>query len=457
MKRLPLPLLSAVWVLAAFIPAAIAGGFQVPIEQYKLENGLRVILSKDSSAPVVTVYVLYDVGARAEQRGRTGFAHLFEHMMFQGSENAPKGMMDNLDEGNGGFNNGSTHPDYTDYYQVLPSNKLPIALWLEADRMRGLLLTKENLANQKEAVKQERRLSFDNRPYATAVVDIWPTVAFRNWSNSHSLIGSFEDLNNATLDDVRAFFRTYYAPNNAILALVGDIDPVTAKRWIATYFAGIPPQPQPPKPNLSEPPQASGRFERHTDPLARVPAVVIGYPGPARRSPDYYALAMLDAILTGGDSSRFQQDLVKGKKTVIQYEADLGWPFASLSDYKPAGMYAMNLLFPPTLDAKAIVRDVQEEIDKVQREGVSDGELNRARNLFRASRVRSMETSLSRAQLLARYAALDGDPNMINTEMAHFMAVTPEQIQAVTKRYLTPDKRSVLAIELKKPAGGEDK
>jgi zinc protease len=306
MNRMLLPLL----ITACGLTTAAPAGFHIPIEQYKLENGLRVILSKDSSAPVVTVYMLYDVGARSEERGRTGFAHLFEHMMFQGSQNAPKGTMDQLDEGNGGFNNGSTHPDYTDYFQVLPSNKLPIALWLEADRMRGLLLTKENLDNQKEAVKQERRLSFDNRPYATAIVDIWPTVAFHNFSNSHSLIGSFEDLNNATLDDVRAFFRTYYAPNNATLVLVGDIDPAAAKKTIATYFASILAQPQPKRPNLDEPPQTEARFARHADALARVPAVVIGYPAPERRSSDYYALAMLDAVLTGGDSSRFQQNLV---------------------------------------------------------------------------------------------------------------------------------------------------
>ncbi|MCC7496701.1 MAG: insulinase family protein [Bryobacterales bacterium] len=457
MKKHLLPLAWAAWTFTAGAPSAASAGFHIPIEQFKLDNGLRAVLSKDSSAPVVTVYLLYDVGARSEERGRTGFAHLFEHMMFQGSENAPKGTMDKLDEGNGGFNNGSTHPDYTDYFQVLPSNKLPIALWLEADRMRGLLLTQENLANQKEAVKQERRLSFDNRPYATAVVDVWPTVAFRNWSNSHSLIGSFEDLNNATLDDVRSFFRTYYAPNNAILAVVGDIDLAATKKMIETYFAGIPSQPHPPKPNLAEAGQTASRFQRYTDPLAQVPALVIGYPGPERRTPDYYALAMLDVILTGGDSSRFQQNLVKGKKTVIQFEADLGWPFASVSDYKPAGMYAMNILFPPNLAAGEIVSQVQEEITKVQREGVSAEELERARNLFRAGRVRSMETSLSRARLLAQYTALDGDPNLINSEMERFLAVTPGGIKDVSIRYLTPEKRSVLAIDLKKPAAQEGK
>ena len=453
MKRTLLPLLFAACAVATAAPA----GFHIPIEQYKLENGLRVILSKDNSAPVVTVYLLYDVGARSEEKGRTGFAHLFEHMMFQGSQNAPKGTMDKLDEGNGGYNNGSTHPDYIDYYQVLPSNKLPIALWLEADRMRGLLLTPENLANQKEAVKQERRLSFDNRPYNTAIVDVWPTVAYRNWSNSHSLIGSFDDLNNATLDDVRSFFRTHYAPNNAILVIVGDIDPPAAKKTIETYFASIPAQPRAQRPELAEPPQAEARFARHSDPLAQVPAVVVGYPGPDRRSPDYYALTMLDVILTGGDSSRLNQNLVKGKKSVIQFEGGLGWPFNSEVDYKPGGMYALNLLFAPDHDAKEIVSQVQQELNKVQQEGVSAEELNRARNLFRASRVRSLQTSLSRAQFLARYAALDGDPEILNKEMDQFLAVTPEQVKDVARRYLTPEKQSVLAIDLKKQASKEGK
>src|SRR5512139_1925448 len=206
--------------LAALLAASIlteAAELKIPIEKYKLKNGMRVILSPDRSVPVVTVYMIYGVGARAEEKGRTGFAHLFEHMMFQGSENAPKGVHFRTVESNGGSLNGSTHPDYTDYFEVLPSNKLAVGLWLESDRMRALAITEANLANQKEAVKQERRLSFDNQPYATAIVDKWPEVGFRNWSNSHSLIGSFEDLDAATVEDVASFFRTYYAPNNAVL------------------------------------------------------------------------------------------------------------------------------------------------------------------------------------------------------------------------------------------------
>src|SRR3954469_18600890 len=218
------------YLLASAALAWGAAEVTIPIDQYELKNGLRVILSQDSATPVVTVYIIYDVGARSEEKGRTGFAHLFEHMMFEGSANAPKGMHFATIESNGGVMNGSTHPDFTDYYEVLPSNKLATALWLESDRMRSLSINEENLKNQKEAVKQERRLSFDNQPYQTAIVDVWPSLIFGNWQSSHSLIGSFEDLNSSSVADVSKFFKTYYAPNNAALAIVGDIQAAETKK-----------------------------------------------------------------------------------------------------------------------------------------------------------------------------------------------------------------------------------
>src|SRR5437764_12420873 len=221
----------------------------IPIETYQLKNGLRVILSKDNAVPVVTVYVIYDVGARSEEKGRTGFAHLFEHMMFEGSENAPKGTHFATIESNGGSMNGSTHPDFTDYYEVLPSNKLATGRWLESDRSGSLAINEENLKNQKEAVKQERRLSFDNQPYNTAIVDVWPTLMFRNWQSSHSLIGSFEDLNNSSVADVSRFFKTYYAPDNAAVVIVGDIQTAETKKLIESYFGDIPSQPPPKRPD----------------------------------------------------------------------------------------------------------------------------------------------------------------------------------------------------------------
>ena len=433
----------------AFCAAAwLAGGadLKVPFEKYKLKNGMRVILSQDNSVPVVSVYMLYGVGARSEEKGRTGFAHLFEHMMFQGSANAPKGVHFKTVEANGGSLNGSTHADYTDYYEVLPSNKLAVGLWLEADRMRSLAITDANLTNQKDAVKEERRLSFDNRPYNTAIIDVWPQLAFRNWQSSHSLIGSFEDLNSASVADVAKFFKTYYAPNNAILCVVGDIHLPEAKKWIEAYFGDVPAQPQPKHPDLSEPDNFTVRSETHKDPLAQVPAVLIGWPGPPRRSADYNALVMADVLFTGGESSRFALDLVKGKQSILSYEANPGWPFGGASDYKDPGMYAMNLLYNPKFTGKEIVSQVEEEIAKVQRDGVDMKELERARTFLRAARIKELQSSLTRAQLLAQYEMFDGNPALITSELDAFLSVTPAQIQAMVKKYLVPEKRVVLEI-----------
>jgi predicted Zn-dependent peptidase len=437
------------FLLAASCLAATvsAGEFRIPIEKYKLKNGMRVILSPDSSVPVVTVYIIYGVGARIEEKGRTGFAHLFEHMMFQGSENAPKGTHFHLVESNGGTLNGSTHPDYTDYFEVLPANKLAVGLWLESDRMRALAINKENLDNQKEAVKQERRLSFDNQPYSTAIVDRWPEISFRNWQNAHSLIGSFEDLNAATVEDVSRFFHSHYLPDNAVLVLAGDIQVAEAKKLVEAYFGDMPAKPLPTVPDMTEPPQTAPRSEVYKDKLARVPAVVIGYPGPGRRTPDYNALVMLDILLTGGDSSRFQLNLVKGKKSVIQYDANLGWPFAGATDYMDPGQYAMMLLYNPAFKAEQIVAQVEEEIGKIARTGVEPEELDRARTFFRSARIRQLQSSRSRAALLGQFELLDGNPDLINTEMDGFLAVTPAQIQAVAKKYFDPDKRTVLDIQ----------
>ncbi len=275
--------------------------------------------------------------------------------------------------------NGSTHPDFTDYYEVLPSNKLATALWLESDRMRSLSINDENLKNQKEAVKQERRLSFDNRPYQTAIVDIWPTLMYQNWQSSHSLIGSFEDLNAASVDDVAKFFKTNYAPSNATLVIVGDIQTADAKKLIEAYFGDIPAQPIFKHPDLTEPASFEAHTQVYKDPLARVPGVVLGYPGPKRRSPDYYALNMIDAILTGGPSSRFQLNLVKGKQSVIQYQANLNWPFGSALDYRDPEPYAMFLLFKPNFTAEQVVAQVQDEVTKLQTQPLEPKELDRVK------------------------------------------------------------------------------
>jgi len=447
------------FVSALLCGACLAWGaaeVTVPIDSYQLKNGLRVILSRDNAAPVVSVYILYDVGARSEEKGRTGFAHLFEHMMFEGSANVPKGMHFATVESNGGNMNGSTHPDYTDYFEVLPSNKLATALWLESDRMRSLKITEENLKNQKEAVKQERRLSFDNQPYATAIVDVWPTLMYRNWQSSHSLIGSFEDLNAATIEDVKNFFRTHYAPDNAVLVIVGDIQTAEAKKLVETYFGDIPSQTKPKQPDLTEPPGFKSETKVYKDPLAQVPGVIIGYPGPKRHSPDYYALNMIDAILTLGDSARLRQDLIKGKQSVIGYEANLGWPFASTLDFRDPEPYALFLQYKPNFTPEQIVGQVQDEIGKLANAPVEAKEFERVKMELRANRIRELESSLNRARALAQYA-LDGNPALINSELDSMLAVTPAQIQAAAKKYLTADKRAVLEIQPAPAAAGAQK
>lgn len=420
--------------------------FQIPVESFTLGNGLRVVLSRDTYVPVVAIYLIFDVGSRVEKPGKTGFAHLFEHMMFQGSANAPKGMHFQLIESNGGTMNGSTHWDYTDYFEVLPSNQLALGLWLEADRMRGLAVTAENLDNQRDAVKQERLMSFDNQPYATAVLERWPEVAYTNWQNTHSLIGSFEDLDAASVEDVGAFFHTYYAPNNAVLVISGDIGLAEARELTEAYFGDIPAQPQPARPALAEPPPAAPAHARVEDRLARIPGLILGYPGPVRRSDDYFTLVLLDIVLTAGESSRLFQALVKEKQSVIQFEAALGWPFASSVDYREPGRYSLFLLHNPDIPAGEVRAQVEAEFERIASEGVLEEELARARTMLRSSRAMGMQSCLSRAMTLGRYMLFDDEPELINQDLQRLMSVSAGDIQLLARRLFVPERIAVLEI-----------
>jgi zinc protease len=441
---------SAALATAAF--AAAESDFHIPFEKYKLQNGMRVVLSRDTAVPVIGLYVIYDVGARSEEKGRTGFAHLFEHMMFEGSANIKKGEHFKYVSANGGQMNGSTHPDYTDYFETMPSNKLGLALWLESDRMRSLSITAENLKDQQEAVKQERRLRFDNEAYNTAIIEKWPAMAFGNFQSSHSLIGSFEDLEAAGVDDVSKFFKTYYAPNNAVLVIAGDFETAEAKKLVEQYFGGIPSQPQPARLDMTEPGRTNGKSEVVQDQHARVPGLVIGWPAPKRHSDEWYALGMLDAVLTGGESCRMQLDLVKGKQTLIQFQAGLGWPFESFNDFKDPGEYAAFVLYKPNYKAQQIVDEIQQEIDLVAKDGVGAKELDRVKAVLRYAKVSGLQSSLGRAQLLGQYELLDGKPEMVDQDFTNLFKVTSEQIQAAAKKYLTAARRDVLVIQPAPPS-----
>jgi predicted Zn-dependent peptidase len=419
----------------------------VPVEEFKLENGLRVVLSEDHSVPVVSVAVYYDVGSRNERGGRTGFAHLFEHMMFQGSENVPKAGHFQYIFKNGGTMNGTTSSERTNYFETLPASQLPLALWLESDRMRSLKVTQENLDNQREAVKEEKRLNYDNRPYSNAFL-ILNELIFKNPANAHSTIGSMEDLDAATIDDVREFFRVYYAPNNAVLTVVGDFDSVEARALIEKYFASIEPQLAPPPVEVSEPEGVAARHQVYPDAFAQLPALMLGWKAPARRTPDSYALSLSSNLLLDGDSSRLYQKLVKDEESVVTIQGGVG------ERRGPSSFYIFAIPKPghPPDEIRATIRD---EIKRLADEGPSDEEMTKLRNTLLNDAVRGRQSSLYRAQRLAEYTLYDGDPRLLNNELDRYLAVTPDEISKAVERYLSPDDYSVMEVVPAPPADAE--
>ncbi|MDT7688803.1 MAG: zinc protease [Acidobacteriota bacterium] len=420
---------------------------RIPIEQYTLTNGLRVVLSEDHSVPVVSVAVYYDVGSRNEREGRTGFAHLFEHMMFQGSENVPKAGHFQYIFNNGGTMNGTTSSERTNYFETLPSSQLPLALWLESDRMRSLKVTQENLDNQRDAVKEEKRLSYDNRPYSNAFLRLNELV-YRNPRNAHSTIGSMEDLDAATVEDVRAFFRVYYAPNNAVITIAGDFDSQEARVLVEKYFASIPSQAPPPPVDVSEPEEVAVRGELYRDPFAQLPAIMLGWKVPARRTPDFYALSLGTDLLLDGDSSRLYQRLVKDEESVVGIQGGLG------ERRGPSTLYVFAIP-KPGHSTEEIRATIQEEVERLGREGPTTDEMEKLRNTLINDAVRSRQSTLFRAQRLAEYALYDGDPGLLNTELERYLAVTPEQIRNAVSKYLLTDNHSAMEVVPAAHADGE--
>ena len=415
--------------------------FQVPhtkITQYSLDNGLRVVLSQDHSVPVVSVAVYYDVGSRNEREGRTGFAHLFEHMMFQGSENVPKAAHFQYISHAGGTMNGTTSSERTNYFETLPANQLPLALWLESDRMRSLAVTQENLDNQREAVKEEKRLRYDNQPYINGFLRLFE-MSFKNAANAHSTIGSMEDLDAATVDDIREFFRIYYAPNNAVLSIVGDFDEDETRNLIQKYFATIPRQPEPPPVNVSEPPEVAMNQDEFLDQLAPVPAFALGWKIPARRAPEFYALSLASHLLFEGESARLYQKLVKGEESVVQIQGGID------ERRGPSGLFIV-VIPKPDREGAQIREAIFDEIRQLATIGPSSEEMEKLRNnLFNGS-VRSRQSSLYRAQQLAEFALYDNDPELFNTDLQNYLEVSAIQIRDSVARFLDTENRVLLDI-----------
>jgi zinc protease len=431
--------LSLLFVCALAVLSAQAQGprnVRVDFKETTLKNGLRVITVEDHSAPVVAISITYNVGSRDERKGRTGFAHLFEHMMFKGSENVGSGEHIMLVFNNGGDMNGTTNEDRTNYFEVLPANQLDLALFLESDRMKSLAITKENLDNQRNAVQEERRLGVDNQAYGKSSERL-QELLYDNFAYKHTTIGSMEDLSAASVEDVAEFFKIYYAPNNAVLVLVGDFKTAEALAKIRSSFESIPRQPDPPKVDMTEPQQKEERRDTISDMLARAPRVSLAFKAVQGNTPDFYALQVLAAVLQGGQSSRLYQKLVREKELVTTV--------GGFMDEKrgTGALYSTSTLRPGAKpeDVEAVV---YAEIERLKTEPIADWELQKAKNTTRRNLINGLQSSLLRAVTLGQYTVYYNEPGLINNRLDKVAAVTKEDVQRVANKYLVNTNRTVV-------------
>jgi predicted Zn-dependent peptidase len=364
-------------------------------------------------------------------------------MMFQGSENVPKSGHFQFISNAGGDMNGNTTTERTAYFETMPANQLPLALWLESDRMRSLAVTQDNLDNQRKAVQEEKRLNYDNQPYRNALLRMNEMI-FKNFSNAHSTIGSMEDLDAASVTDVQEFFRIYYAPNNAVIVLSGDFDPKEGRALVEKYFGTIARQPDPPAPEVAEPSDIAIKQDTYNDKFAQLPAFILGWKVPQRRTPDFYALQLAGNLLFGGESSRLYQKMVKGEESVVAIQGFFG------ERRGPSSMYIFALP-KPGKDPAQVRASVQDEIKRLATEGPSADEMEKLRNSLINGAVRGRQSSLFRAQQIAEYTLYDNDPTLFNTELDRYLAVTADQIKQAIARYLNTDNFATLNVV---PAGG---
>jgi zinc protease len=420
---------------------------QTPIHSDTLKNGLRLVIVPDAMAPVVTVGVYYKIGFRLEPQGRSGFAHLFEHMMFQGSENAPKMQHIKLINSSGGVLNGSTMYDVTNYYEAVPSNALERVLWLEADRMRALKVDEENLTNQRDVVKEEVRVNVLNQPYGGFPWLDMPPVAFRNWANAHNFYGDFADLDAASLADVQKFFRTYYVPNNAVLLLLGDVKPEEGLALAEKHFGPIPAGAAPSFADPTEPPQTEERRGHVEEKFGTLPAMAIGYVMPARRTPDWYAMVLLDQALHGGRAGRIHRELVLEKQIAVEADGGVDDVFG----YNGPSQMSTRILHKPEYSARETLTAFDTVLREVQEKGISEGELDQLKVKWRSDYYSTLEGGrggymprYGLMHLLACFTLFDNDPQLVNTILDGFLAVKRAEIQAVAKKYLHPENRAIV-------------
>lgn len=441
-------------VFSASAQKSNAAGIKVPVTYYKLKNGLKVVLSPDRSAPLSTVAVYYNIGFRIEPRDRTGFAHLFEHLMFQGSKNLGKMEFIKLVESNGGVLNGSTRFDFTNYFAVMPSHKTETLIWAEADRMRGLDITQENLVNQQGVVANEVKVNVLNQPYGSFPWIDLPMAAFTNWYNAHNFYGDLKDLEAATLADAKSFAQKYYQPGNAVLVVTGDFDETAAKGWVEKYFANIPAQKADAIPDLTEPRQEKEKTVSRTDKLAKKPAVAFGYQMPPRGTPEYFAMGLIDQILVQGEDSLLYQELVKNKTYTSGIAGGINSGLGNMFNYNGPMLFDVNLIHDDKYPPQEILASADRVISQIQNKPVDQKAIDRAIVKLRSGLYDTMTQfgGFGRADLLASFALFDDKPDNINQIEANFRKVTPALIQKTAREYLRNTNRTVVILNVDKTA-----
>ncbi len=409
---------------------------KVDFKETTLKNGLRVITVEDHRAPVISLALTYDVGAANERKGRTGFAHLFEHMMFKGSENISQGEHFDLVLNQGGRMDATTGMDRTIYFETLPSNQLDLPLFLEADRMRSLSITQESLDTERNVVQEERRLRIDNQPYGQSR-EVLNGLLYENFPYQHQGTGSMTDLNAASLADIRKFFKIYYAPNNVVLVLVGDFKTEEAIAKIKKYFEDIPRQPGPAPLDLSEPEQQQERRATVEDTLARVPQVSLAFKAVPGNTPDFYALQILSAALQSGQSSRLYQKLVKERQLVNTVGG-------GVDERRGPGALYITVTVRPGKKVEEVEALIAEEVERLRKEPLADWEMQKAKNATQLAFISSLQSSLLRAIIIGQYAVTYDDPNLINTRLDKVTSVTKADVERVAAKYLRPTNRTVV-------------
>jgi len=432
-------------LLALFLALPVAAQqWKAPTSMKKLPNGLTVVVSEDHSAPTFGLCISYGIGFRLEPEGRTGFAHLFEHMMFEGTPNAPKGVLMRVIEGGGGNLNGDTRYDRTEYIETAPISALDPVLWIEADRLKTLDFSLKNLENQRNVVEEEVRVNVMNRPYGLFFAIDLPGKAFDTYPNAHNFYGDFRDLDAAKIEDVQKFYEQYYAPNNAVLAIVGDVQPEDIYAKVEKYFGPIPARRVPPRPKVDEPAQTAERRATETDKLAKVPALAIGYRMPPRHSPDVLAGAVTGELLHNGQASLLYQALVKEKQVALSVDGGINWPLGTPFEYNGPTLMTSFIVYPPHVTEDQLLAAFDATVRDLMDKGPTQQDLDRVVTKMRSDWYGNLENPIGRASVLSHAVLFDGSFEAVYEIPEDLAEVTPAQIRSFAGKYFVAANRTII-------------